>query len=66
MANRGPNTNGQQFFILDAAASHLDSGYTIFGKCTPDSVIEKLASVEVAGDHSVKPTKIKKVTVRRK
>src|SRR5450432_3168627 len=66
MANRGPNTNGQQFFIMDAAALHLDHGYTIFGMCSPDAVIEKLASVEVQGDHSAKPTKIKKITVSRK
>jgi peptidyl-prolyl cis-trans isomerase A (cyclophilin A) len=66
MANRGPNTNGQQFFIMDGAALHLDHGYTIFGMCSPDAVIEKLASVEVQGDHSVKPTKIKKITVTRK
>src|SRR4051794_30253480 len=30
MANRGKNTNGAQFFITDAAAAHLDGGYTIF------------------------------------
>lgn len=66
MANRGPNTNGQQFFIMDGAARHLDGGYTIFGKCGPDAAVEKLASVEVQGDHSVKPTKIKRVTVKRK
>ena len=66
MANRGPNTNGQQFFIMDGAARHLDGGYTIFGKCGPDAVIEKLASVPTQGDHSVTPTKIKKVSVKRK
>jgi peptidyl-prolyl cis-trans isomerase A (cyclophilin A) len=66
MANRGPNTNGQQFFIMDAAARHLDGGYTIFGKCGPDAVIEKLSSVAVQGDHSVTPSKIKKVTIKRK
>ena len=66
MANRGPNTNGQQFFIMDAAARHLDGGYTIFGKCGPDAVIEKLASVAVQGDHSVTPSKIKKLVIKRK
>jgi hypothetical protein len=66
MANRGKNTNGMQFFIMDGQADHLDGGYTIFGKCAPEDVIVKLASVEVQGDHSVKPTKINKVIIKRK
>jgi len=65
MANRGPNTNGMQFFIMDGVASHLDGGYTIFGKCEPDSVIEALASVPVRGDRAVTPPKIEKVTIKR-
>jgi peptidyl-prolyl cis-trans isomerase A (cyclophilin A) len=65
MANRGKNTNGMQFFITDGGPRHLDGGYTIFGQCGPDELIEKLASVEVRGDKSVTPTKIEKVTIRR-
>ena len=65
MANRGPNTNGMQFFIMDGAAKHLDSGYTIFGECTPDTVIEKLANTPVRGDRAITPPKISEVTVRR-
>jgi peptidyl-prolyl cis-trans isomerase A (cyclophilin A) len=65
MANRGPNTNGSQFFIMDGAAPHLDGGYTIFGKCTPDDVVQKLASTQTMGDRAVDPPKISKVVVRR-
>jgi peptidyl-prolyl cis-trans isomerase A (cyclophilin A) len=66
MANRGKNTNGMQFFIMDGVAAHLDGGYTIFGKCAPEDVIVKLSTVEVRGDRSVKPTKINKVLIKRK
>ncbi len=45
MANRGPNTNGGQFFITDAAAPHLTQmkSYTIFGECAPLDVISRIA-----------------------
>jgi len=66
MANRGRNTNGMQFFIMDGEAKHLDGGYTIFGECTPDAVIEKLSAWDVVGDRAVNPPKIEKVTIERK
>ena len=34
MANRGPNTNGSQFFIMLADATQLPKAYTIFGRVT--------------------------------
>jgi peptidyl-prolyl cis-trans isomerase A (cyclophilin A) len=65
MANRGANTNGSQFFIMDGAAPHLDGGYTIFGKCSSDDVLAKLASAPTVGDRAVDPPGINKVTVRK-
>jgi len=64
MANRGPNTNGMQFFILDAAAPHIDGRYTAFGDCGPDDIIESIARVPTgAGDRPVTPVRIERVRV---
>ena len=53
MANRGPNTNGSQFFIMHADYP-LPYQYTIFGKVTDGfDVIDTIASVET--DTSDKP-----------
>jgi peptidyl-prolyl cis-trans isomerase A (cyclophilin A) len=65
MANRGPNTNGAQFFITDAASLNLDGGYTIFGECSPVDTIHQLASWPVQGDQAVNPPVISKVTIAR-
>ena len=54
MANRGPNTNGSQFFIMLANNTTLPKAYTIFGKVTKGLDVvkkivvgDKMTSVEV-------------------
>lgn len=66
MANRGADTNGAQFFVTDAAAPHLDGGYTIFGECAPVEIVHEIANVAVgASDRPESPVTIKSVTVSR-
>ena len=65
MANAGHNTNGQQFFITDDAAAHLDGNYTIFGECSPVQTVHDIASVPLNGERPVTPVVIKDVTIAR-
>ncbi|EDO64970.1 hypothetical protein GE21DRAFT_3518 [Neurospora crassa] len=46
MANKGPNTNGSQFFILFDKAPHLDGLNTVFGKLIGDESLQTLAKLE--------------------
>lgn len=45
MANRGPNTNGSQFFIMLADNTSLPHNYTIFGKVTKGMEVVKQIAV---------------------
>ncbi|KAL2116904.1 hypothetical protein VTJ04DRAFT_9072 [Mycothermus thermophilus] len=67
MANKGPNTNGSQFFITFAAAPHLDGLNTVFGKLLGDESLRTLAKIEqVEVDKKNRPTepvRIERVTI---
>ncbi len=66
MANRGPNTNGSQFFITVAPAPWLNGGYTIFGEVVKGKkVVEKIDRVPTGpGDRPLKKQVIESVTVQ--
>ncbi len=57
MANRGPNTNGSQFFITVADTAWLQDRHTVFGKVTAGmDIVDKIATAERdAGDKPLKP-----------
>jgi cyclophilin family peptidyl-prolyl cis-trans isomerase len=66
MANRGPDTNGSQFFIVTTPeAPWLDGKHTVFGRV--DSGLETVDAIEAvetgAGDRPVEPVVIERVEV---
>lgn len=66
MANSGPNTNGSQFFITEAAYPTLNGQYTLIGQCDDPGVevVKAIARLpRDPNDRPLSPVALTKVTI---